>query len=83
MQSFLGQTVKTLHEANPHPSTEEHEQYTILDALRLLTHKAFRRDVLKKLRGLYLLEWWARDFGGWRTEYQAEALAPVQTRLTY
>ena len=83
MQSILEQTVKTLHEANAHPSTEEHEQYTILDALRLLTHKGFRGDVLKKVRDPYLLEWWARDFGGWRTEYQAEALAPVQTRLTY
>ena len=83
MQSILEQTVKTLHEANAHPATEEHEQYTILDALRLLTHKGFRGDVLKKLRDPYLLEWWARDFGGWRTEYQAEALAPVQTRLTY
>ncbi len=83
MQSILEQTVKTLHEANAHPSTEEHEQYTILDGLRLLTHKGFRGDVLKKLRDPYLLEWWDRDFGGWRTEYQAEALAPVQTRLTY
>ena len=83
MQSILEQTVKTLHEANQHPSTEEHEQYTILDALRLLSHKGFRSDVLKKVRDPFLLEWWARDFGGWRTEYQAEALAPVQTRLTY
>ena len=83
MQSILEQTVKTLHEANAHPATEEHEQYTILDALRLLTHKGFRGDVLKKVRDPYLLEWWDRDFGGWRTEYQAEALAPVQTRLTY
>ena len=31
----------------------------------------------------YLLDWWARDFGGWRREYRAEALAPVQTRLSY
>ena len=31
----------------------------------------------------YSLEWWSRDFGGWRKEYQAEALAPVQTLLTY
>ncbi len=83
MQSILEQSVKTLHEANAHPSTEEHEQYTILDALRLLSHKAFRSDVLKKLSDPFLLEWWARDFGGWRTEYQAEALAPVQTRLSY
>ena len=83
MQSSLEQTAKTLHEANAHPSTEEHGQYTILDALRLLTHNAFRGDVLKKVRDPYLLEWRARDFGGWRTEYQAEALAPVQIRLTY
>ena len=83
MQSILEQTVKTLHEANQHPSSDANEQYTILDALRLLSHKAFRMDVLKKIRDPYLLEWWARDFGGWRTEYQAEALAPVQTRLTY
>ncbi|MCY4374873.1 MAG: type IV secretion system DNA-binding domain-containing protein, partial [Spirochaetaceae bacterium] len=83
MQSILEQSVKTLHEANAHPSTEEHEQYTILDALRLLSHKAFRLHVLKRVRDPFLLEWWARDFGGWRTEYQAEALAPVQTRLSY
>ena len=83
MQSILEQAVKTLHEANQHPSTEAHEQYTILDALKLLSHKAFRLEVLKKVRDPFLLEWWARDFGGWRTEYQAEALAPVQTRLTY
>ena len=31
MQSILEQMVKTLQEANAHPSTEEHEQYTILD----------------------------------------------------
>ncbi|MYD16544.1 MAG: type IV secretion system DNA-binding domain-containing protein, partial [Chloroflexi bacterium] len=83
MQSILEQTVKTLHEANQHPATEEHEQYTMLDALKLLSHREFRLDVLKKVRDPFLLEWWARDFGGWRTEYQAEALAPVQTRLTY
>ncbi|MCY3558642.1 MAG: TraM recognition domain-containing protein [Chloroflexi bacterium] len=83
MQSILEQTVKTLHEANQHPATEEHEQYTILDALKLLSHTAFRSHVLKRVRDPFLLEWWARDFGGWRTEYQAEALAPVQTRLTY
>lgn len=39
--------------------------------------------MLKKLRNPNLLEWWAGDFSGWRTEYQAEALAPVRTRLSY
>ena len=29
------------------------------------------------------MEWWGRDFRGWRHETRADALAPVQTRLSY
>ena len=76
MQSILEQTVKTLHEANEHPETDEHKQYTMLDALPLLSLDAFRERVLEKVSDPYLLEWWARDFGKWRHEYKAEALAP-------
>ena len=83
MQSILEQTVKTLHEANAHPATDADEQHTILDGLRLLGDERFRMGVLKRVSDPYLLEWWARDFGGWRREYTAEALAPVQTRLSY
>ena len=83
MQSILEQTVKTLHEANEHPETSEHEQLTILDGLRLLSIDGFREDLLERVSDPYLLEWWARDFGKWRQEYKAEALAPVQTRLSY
>ncbi len=81
MQSILEQTVKTLHEANA--SLDPEEQHTILDALRLLSDERFRAEVLGRVHDPYLLEWWARDFGGWRREYTAEALAPVQTRLSY
>ncbi len=83
MQSILEQTVKTLHEANAHPATPAEHQHTILDGLPLLSDERFRSDVLKRVSDPYLLEWWARDFGGWRREYRAEALAPVQTRLSY
>ena len=83
MQSILEQTVKTLHEANAHPATADEDQHTILDGLPLLSDERFRSDVLKRVSDPYLLEWWARDFGGWRREYRAEALAPVQTRLSY
>ncbi|MCY4640038.1 MAG: type IV secretory system conjugative DNA transfer family protein, partial [Chloroflexi bacterium] len=31
----------------------------------------------------FLVEWWRREFKGWRNEYRADALAPVQTRLSY
>jgi len=83
MQSILEHTIKTLHEANSHPLTEADQQHTILDGLRLLSEDDFRGDVLTRVTDSYLLEWWGRDFGGWRREYRAEALAPVQTRLSY
>ena len=81
MQSILEQTVKTLHEANER--TEAGRQYTILDGLRLLSDAKFRGEALAKVEDPYLLEWWSRDFGSWHRQYRAEALAPVQTRLSY
>ena len=81
MQSILEQIVKTLHEANE--QVEAEQQYTILDGLRLLSNDPFRNSVLAKVSDPYLLEWWARDFGSWHRQYRAEALAPVQTRLSY
>ena len=81
MQSILEQTVKTLHEANEQMEAEQ--QYTILDGLKLLSDEAFAKQVRKKVSDPYLLEWWARDFGKWGHQYKAEALAPVQTRLSY
>ena len=83
MQSILEHTVKTLHEANEHPGTDEFEQYTILDGLRLLSVEPFRNSVLAKVSDPYIMEWWARDFSSWHRQYRAEALAPVQTRLSY
>ena len=82
MQSILEQTVKTLHEANER--TDADEQYTILDGLKLLSDdQSFKDAVLAKVSDSYLLEWWARDFKNWTHQYRAEALAPVQTRLSY
>ena len=81
MQSILEQTVKTLHEANE--SRDAGEQHTILDALRILADDDFRADVLAQVKDPHLVEWWGRDFFGWRRETRADALAPVQTRLSY
>ncbi len=83
MQSILEQLVKTLHEHNAHPDTPADEQYTILDGLRLLTDDKFQSLVRERVTDEFLLDWWARDFKGWRNEYRADALAPVQTRLSY
>ena len=81
MQSILEHTVKTLHEANEQLDAEE--QHTILDGLKLLSDDTYRKKVLANVSDHFLLEWWERDFGGWRREYRSEALAPVQTRLSY
>ena len=83
MQSILEQVVKTLHEANER--MEAGEQYTILDGLRLLApnNDSFKHRVLKDVDDVHLLEWWSRDFSNWHRQYQSEALAPVQTRLSY
>jgi len=83
MQSILEQTVKSLHDANSHPSIKSGEQYTILDGLRLLSEERFRARVLGKVDDPYLLEWWATTFLNWSRNYQADSLAPVQTRLSY
>ncbi len=83
MQSILEQVVKTLHEYNAHPETPADEQLTILDGLRLLSDDKFRSLVRERVTDEFLLDWWARDFRGWRNEYRADALAPVQTRLSY
>ncbi len=83
MQSILEHTVKSLHEANSHPSTDEGAQHTILDGLRILSNENFRKEVLAKVDDPYLLEWWANTFTGWSRDYKADSLAPVQTRLSY
>ena len=83
MQSILEHTVKTLHEVNDGPSVDRSSQHTILDGSRLLSEKEFRDDVLKRVRDPYILRWWAREFGNWPRHLEAEALAPVQTRLAY
>ena len=83
IQSILEQTVKTLHEANEHPAAADDEQLTILDALTLLADDKFKNGVLTRVSDPYLLQWWGRDFKGWRGETKADALAPVQTRLSY
>ena len=81
MQSILEHTVKSLHESNQHVPADE--QHTILDGLRLLGDGVFRAKVLETVDDPYILEWWGRDFAGWQRQYRADALAPVQTRLSY
>ncbi len=83
MLSILEHTVKTLHEVNDGTSVDRGRQYTILDGSRLLSEKEFRDDVLRRVHDPYILRWWAEEFGKWPRHLEADALAPVQTRLAY
>ena len=83
MQSILEHTVKSLHEANRHPATADDEQFTLLDGLSLLGDDNYRTGVLTRVSDHYILDWWGRDFARWSRDYQGDALAPVQTRLSY
>ena len=56
----------------------------MLDSVRTFSDdKNFKDTVLANVSDPYLSEWWARDFKNWTHQYRAEALAPVQTRLSY
>ena len=83
MQSILEHTLKSLYEANRHPSVRRDRQYTILDGLHMLSDNSFRKRALSKVADPYLVRWWARDFREWHRQYRADAVAPVQTRLAY
>ena len=81
MQAILEHTLKALYEANR--TLPRDEQYTLLDARLMLTDESFRYEVLRRVEDPYILDWWQSDFGNWRSEYLADSVAPVQTRLAY
>ena len=81
MEGILSHTIKSLHEANAHPATRRTEQYTLLDALRMLSDPDFRMEVLDKVRDPALKQCWLNDFGKWPDRQREEAIAPVANRL--
>ncbi len=81
MQAILEHTLKALYEANR--TLPRDEQYTLLDARLMLTEEEFRNEALRRVEDPYILDWWQSDFGNWRSEYLADSVAPVQTRLAY
>ncbi len=83
MQSILEQDRQDPPRGQRAPGDGREQPATILHGLKLLSDETFRKGVLKRVSDPYLLEWWARAFGSWHPQYKAEALAPVQTRLSY
>ena len=82
MQNILEHTIKALHEANSRME-DPNNQYTLLDAGRMLTEQEFRAKVLFQIRDQYVLSWWLNEFDKWTYQQRSENIAPVQTRLAY
>ena len=83
MQNILEHTLKCLHEANSHKDTRREEQYTLLDASRMLNDKEYRAKVLERVDDVFLKRYWRDEFDKMPARLRGEAIAPVQTRLDY
>ena len=82
MQNILEHSVKSLHQANAHPSTPRDKQYTLLQVHDMLSDAAKRKEVLLKVEDMYLQRWW-QDFQSWDDRLRSEAITPVLTRISY
>ena len=49
----------------------------------MVSERKFRKAVLADVNDAYLKSWWTGIFGKWHDQQHAEAIAPVQTRLSY
>ena len=83
MQNILEHTLKCLHEANSHKDTKREEQYTLLDASRMLNDKEYRAKVMERVDDVFLKRYWRDEFDKMPARLRGEAIAPVQTRLDY
>lgn len=54
---------------------------TMLDITRMLTDKAFRRQVLSHVEDTVVLNFWNIEFASWNDKFQAEAIAPVLNKV--
>ena len=54
---------------------------TLLDVLRLLNDREFRRGVTLHLPNKEVREFWLREFEGYPARFRAEAIAPIQNKV--
>lgn len=59
----------------------DHPNSTMLDITRMLTDKAFRKDVLSHCQDTVVLNFWNVEFASWNDKFQAEAVAPVLNKV--
>jgi hypothetical protein len=54
---------------------------SLLSLQRLLADARYRRAVAARLADPVVRTFWQQEFSGWKPQYQAEAIAPVQNKL--
>lgn len=54
---------------------------TMLDITRMLTDKAFRKEVLTYCNDQVVMQFWTIEFTSWNDKFQAEAVAPVLNKV--
>ena len=54
---------------------------TMLDITRMLTDKAFRKEVLTYCTDQVVMQFWTIEFVSWNDKFQAEAVAPVLNKV--
>src|SRR5437879_5802238 len=56
---------------------------TLLDIPKLLDDPAFRRHVLLYVRNDQVRRFWLRQYGNYPARFRAEAIAPIQNKVSY
>ena len=59
----------------------DQEQATLADVLRLLTDRAYRRDVAGRVTSEQVRDFWLKEYEGYPPRFRAEAIAPVQNKV--
>lgn len=59
----------------------ERPGYTLLDTLRLLTDKEFRREVVAGLADDVVQRFWVEEYEKYSKAHRTEAIAPIQNKL--
>jgi hypothetical protein len=78
----LTHAISILHNADSNPLLPREEQYTILDATRVLLDETVRSEVLSRVRDANLRDWWDRDFDQLTNRHYNGAIVPLANTLS-
>ena len=59
----------------------ERPGYTLLDVMRMLNDKDFRKSVVASLEDQVVKDFWEQEFDKYSKAYRTEAIAPIQNKL--